>query len=222
MRKLLIVLVTLPLFYTSAMAQSPGFRSGLIVGIGQATIKNSTISDQTGKLAFMAGFGLNYQFTKNLGLYGNVLFSSKGSSFTGSDQGNGVLSVNNYSYKQSVSLYYIEIPIMPKVSIGFNNFHLKAFAGPSFNFNLYGKESKTYDDANYNQSNGYQKKDIANLSVVEYSFVYGGGFDIELDNNDVLFLEVRDNMGLNSFGQINNANSYSRYFAIGIGYLYTY
>jgi len=220
MKKLFILLVALPLLYTTAIAQTPGFRSGLIFGIGQATIKNSSIDNQTGKLAFLAGFGLNYQFTKYFGLYGNILFVSKGTSFTGADGGNGITGSN--PYKQTVSLGYIEIPVMPKLSVGIDNFHFKAFAGPSMNFNLYGKETKTYNDPNYNQNNGYRWQNVPNLSVVEYSFVYGGGFDVELPNNDVLFLEIRDNIGLTSLGQINGINSYNKYFAVAFGYLYTY
>src|SRR3984957_12058585 len=97
MKKLFILLVALPLLCTTAIAQTPGFRSGLIFGIGQATIKNSNVDNQTGKLAFLAGFGLNYQFTKYFGLYGNILFASKGTAFTGADGGNAISGC--YSYK---------------------------------------------------------------------------------------------------------------------------
>jgi hypothetical protein len=204
------------------LGQSQGLRIGTHFGIGEARIKDASIQNQTGKLCLQAGFALTYQFTENFGLYGNMLLTSKGAHASGFTRETGFLGSTDYPYKQNFALYYAEFPIMAKIGAGINDFYFKAFAGPSINFNIYGKEDKEYEDHNYNDQNGFVNREITDLNLVEYSFIAGAGIDIEVARKDVLFIEVRESIGINSFGKINNQDAKNQYFTIAVGYLYKY
>jgi hypothetical protein len=200
-------------------AQSAGFRYGVRFGIGQANISGAGIGNQTGKLALNAGLTSSFQFNKHLGLNADFLFVSKGSRASGTTSTGGLFP-SNYKYEESYKLYYFEIPVMAKLSIGFSNLHLKAFAGPSINFNLKGTQTRTYEDQNFNNNSGFSDRKIPGLQLMEFAGVAGAGFDVEMGNKQILFLDARYNWALNSFGVINGNNAYNNYFSVGVGYLY--
>jgi hypothetical protein len=216
MKKLFILLLigSLPL---SVFAQSKGFRFGGMFGLGEGRIKNPTITSQSGKLAVTGGFGVNYQFRKIFGLYGNLLYTSKGAKADGIEGS----VIGTYPYEQTFSFSAIEIPVMPKLSFGFNKFYLKAFAGPSVNFNLSSKEDKVYNNSTYDFDHGYENKDL-DVPFVDYSFVFGGGIDWETSEKNIFFLEYRRNkdLRLKSINAVNeNTHYYNRYYVFAFGYL---
>ncbi|MBX9853683.1 MAG: PorT family protein [Cytophagaceae bacterium] len=221
MRILLFTFGTL-LLCNSLCGQSPGLALGGHFGIGQAKISKANINNQTGRLALQGGLSLNYQFVKNFGLYGNILFSGKGSRASGNDVQSTFFGNKEFPFEQKYNLYYIEIPVMAKLSLGINNFYFKAFAGPSINFNVKGTESKIYEDKDYHEQNGYSDREIQGLNLMEYSFCYGGGIDVEIAQQSIFFLEVRNNIGMNTFGKINNLDAFNQYFGLGLGILYKY
>jgi hypothetical protein len=200
--------------------QSAGFRYGARFGIGQANISRAGIQNQTGKLALNAGLTANYQFNNHLGLNADFLFTSKGSRASGIDTRSGVFGSASYKYEESYKLYYFEIPVMAKLSIGFSNLHLKVFAGPSVNFNLTGTQTRSYEDPDFNRDNGFSERKIPGLQLMEFAGVAGAGFDVEMDNKQILFLDARYSGAYSSFGVINGSNAYNNYFTVGVGYLY--
>lgn len=216
---LLAVALFFPLFTN---AQTPGFRMGGMFGVGESRIKSEGITNETGKLALTAGMTMTYQFSKNFGIYANALFTTKGTKSAGVERVSGIFTYTDYSYMRRFSLYYIEIPVMPKVSVGLKNFHLKAFAGPSLNFNILAKEDKEYDNQAYNNDYGYSGRNLPGVNVLEYSLVYGGGIDVEVSNRDLLFLEVRASTGITHLGSINGQDATNKYLMVGLGYQYTY
>ena len=221
MRTIFLTIALLSFFHSS-YSQSPGLAIGGHFGIGQAKIAKANVTNQTGRLALQGGLALNYQFINNFGLYGNILFSGKGSRASGTDVQSTFFGNKEFPFEEKYNLYYIEIPVMAKLSVGINNFHLKAFAGPSVNFNVKGTQSKIYEDKDYNQENGYEDREIQGLNLMEYSFCYGGGIDVVIAEQSIFFLEARNNIGLNTFGKINNLDAFNQYFGLGFGILYKY
>jgi hypothetical protein len=218
--KYLVFLPAFLLITHVGFAQSPGFRYGARIGIGQAKISGASIVNQTGRLAFNAGLTANYQFNNHVGLSADFLFTSKGSRASSSETKSGFFNSTTYNYEEIYKLYYFEIPIMAKVSVGFSNFHPKIFVGPSINFNLLGTQTRTYEDPNYNTDHGFSDRKIPGLQLMEFSGVVGAGFDVEMANEKILFLDIRYNSALNSFGIINGRSAYNNYFTVGVGYLY--
>ena len=220
--RFLISILFILSFNTSGFSQTPGFRAGIHLGIGEARITKAGISNQTGKLSLQGGLAASYQFTKNIGLVNNILFTTKGSRTSGTETVSGFFGSQQYTYEEDFSLQYIEIPLMLKVSLGLGSFHLKAFSGPSANFNISGNADRTYDDPEYNKDHGFTNKEITGLNLLEYTLVLGGGIDIELSDESVLYLELRESLALNSFGEINIKDAFNQYITAGIGFLYKY
>jgi hypothetical protein len=219
-RKTLLVLIIIALIPYTSYSQSKGSRLGILFGIGQAKTDNAILPNQYKKIALGGGVGYNYQFNKIVGIYGNVLFTSKGTKSRDSEISTGNGSTN-YSYRKGLSFYAIEVPIMPKLSIGLHNFHFKVFAGPSINFNIHANEDKEYDDHKYDQDNGYKDKSL-DVPLLEYSFVWGGGIEIETVKGNLFFLEGRKqhDLNLNVVRIINNTHYFNGYYMFSLGYLF--
>lgn len=205
-----------------SFSQTEGLRLGVYAGIGQSNIRKGNISNSTGKLALQGGLAMNYQFSKNLGLYSNLLLTGKGAEGNGTETVSGLPGSGEYKYKQEFSLYYIEIPIMPKVSIGTEKFYIKAFAGPSINFNVGAKQDKMYETPTIDNQLGYSGRNMPEVELIEYSLVCGAGFDVETANKNIFFMEARYNSALNSLGPVNSTKAFNQYFTVGLGYLYKY
>lgn len=228
MKKLSLIVLFL-LFSVYGFSQSRGTRFGAQAGIGQAwfstTDRGNVFNNinATPKLFFGAGLGASHQFTPWFGLTSNVLFTSKGQSFTGEEK--GVADVfgytPTYTYEETYRMLYTEIPVMAKVSAGFNNFYVKAFAGPSIGFNLRSVQQRAYNDQHYNDEHGFVRA-IHPSQIAELAVVAGVGFDVELKDEQVFFLDMRVNNALNNWGKINNQSAYNNYFSINIGYLMKY
>lgn len=211
---LILIIAMLPF---STKAQSKGTRLGLMFGVGKAKVDNENFLNQSGKIALGGGFGLSYQLSENFGMYGNVLFTSKGTKSTGTDISSG------QTYWKGLSFYAIEIPVMPKLSVRLNRFYLKAFAGPSVNFNIHTNEEKIYDDSHYNNEQGY-KDQAVDVPFLEYAVVWGGGIDAEISGKDILFVEFRktEDLNMNAINIVNNNHYYNDYYLISVGYHYKY
>jgi hypothetical protein len=221
-KNLVLILIVVLLPFTT-FAQSKGLRLGVLFGVGKAKVENEDFLNQSGKIALGGGLGMTYQLTKNIGVYGNLLFTSKGTKSTGTEMFSGPSGQINYSYWKGLSFYAVEIPLMPKLSVRLNRFHLKAFAGPSINFNIHTNEEKIYDDINFDKDQGYKDQKV-DVPLLEYSVVWGGGLDAEVSEKDILFVEFRkqEDLNMNAINIVNNNHYYNEYYMISIGYLHKY
>jgi hypothetical protein len=207
----------------SSFSQSPGFRYGGHFGIGTSDFKKIPAINSTSNLSLNFGFGANKQFTQFLGLDMNVLIAQKGAEVRGAvhEQGGLFTPDRTYAYTDEYRLYYTEIPLMLKLSAGFNNLYLKGFAGPSFNFHLYDDQARSFDDPDYDSRYGFNQK-LKGTEVLEFAVVYGAGLDVETKSNNIYYLDFRVSRALNAFNRIDGIAAYNNYFSIGIGYLYNY
>ena len=222
MKRLILTLAAL-LLVIAAFAQSAGFRYGAHFALGTSTFGPVRNLNEESKLSFNTGIAANYQFTKHFGLNMNALLASKGAKINGtiltSSGGFFGGGQQEYRYEDNYRFLYAEIPVLPKLSVGVGNLHFKVFAGPSVNFNLLNTLTRTYDDPEYNDNNGFDQK-YEDVEVMEYSVVYGTGIDVETDESSIFFLDIRFNNALSSFGNIAGNDAYNKYFSIGLGYLY--
>jgi len=219
--KKLILIPFIVLCIQSISAQTPGFRYGGHFGLGESGFNSlgAGISQQ-GKLNLYAGIAASEQFTNHFGLDADALFVSKGERLSGETTDTDVLgNTKTYTYNDNYHLFYAELPLLLKLSIGWNNFFLKGFAGPSINFNLMALQSRTYQDANYDANHGYLDARMNNINVMELAGVFGAGIDVQSGEN-IFSLDFRISHAYDSFGKINNYNAYNNYFAVGFGYVY--
>lgn len=211
----------------TATAQSEliGFHYGAKAGIGESTFKSDGLSEVTGRLLVMGGFSASYNFNSYFGLSAEFLATSKASNnrdktFVQNPGGPiiGPGSGTDYYYTDRFRTIDIEIPLLPRFTLGKNGFYFQAFAGPSINFNVLGLTSRTYENENYNANNGYPEQPMTNLNTSSFSAVYGMGLLVLAPNDQLFTVDIRMNQGLTPFGRFNGMDAKHNYFAISVGY----
>ena len=203
-------------------AQEKGFHYGVRFGLGESTLNLKNVTTQTSKLLISGGIATNYQFNRFLGANVDFLFTSKGGKISGVTKTTNIFgSEQSYNYNDTYNLYYAELPITGKLSVPLSeDFFVKVFAGPSFNFKLIATETREYNDKDFNNEYGYQNQKIETLETMEHSFIYGAGIDVTSKDNRIFFLDFRKNNSLNPIGTINNYSAKSEYFVISAGYVF--
>ncbi len=161
------------------------------------------------------------QFNNFFGLESGVSFVNKGARVSGFKEDGADFWGNPqyYSYQDVFDLAYAEIPLTAKLSLGFGSFHIKGFAGPGVGFNLYSTQSRLYDNAEYNMSNGFSTK-LNNLEVAELAAIYGTGIEIENPSGQLFYLELRLSDALSSFGKVEGKAARNSYYCISAGYMF--
>lgn len=212
---------------TMAAAQSElgGFHYGAKAGIGESTFSSAGLTDVKGRLLLMGGFSASYNFNNYFGLSAEFLATSKASNNRDKtyEPGSGGPIIGpgggtDYYYLDRFRTIDIEIPILPRLTIGKNGFYFQAFAGPSINFNVLGVTSRTYEDANYHANNGYPEQPMNNLNTSSFSAVYGLGLLVLAPNYQLFSVDFRLNQGITPFGTFNGQDAKHNYFAISVGY----
>lgn len=204
----------------TCQAQSEGFYYGTRLGLGESTIDGGGISNPSGKLMWQAGGSAVYQFSNNIGLGADFLLSGKGVKGSGEVEEGGLTGSTTYSFNEKVSLLSGDVPIYAKASLGFGNIYIKVFGGPSINFNFGGLYSREYDDANYNDNNGFNNVEMKNLETIETSLMYGLGIDVRSNDGRLFFLDLRLANSMNSIGTLNGSEMNLNYLCLNAGYLF--
>jgi hypothetical protein len=208
-----------------AMAQGlSGFYYGAKVGVGESNFNSTGLAETSGKLLLMGGFSGSYHFNDYFALSAEFLLNSKSANnrdkVTEPGQG-GIFggSGTDYFYTDRYRTLDIEIPLLPKFTIGKNGFYLQAFAGPSLNFNIGGIEARTFEDENYNNQNGYAERPMTGLNTTHFSAVYGLGVLVLAPNEQLFSVDFRMSNGLSPFKSFNNQEARYSFFAVSLGYV---
>jgi hypothetical protein len=200
-------------------AQEKEFYMGGRLGLGESRIECAGISNAKSKLAVSGGITTSYFFTKNLALNAEFLLTSVGARAQGSSPQKGLLGGDvYYSYKEKYDLVNAEVPLMGQLTWWFGNMFVRGYTGPSMSFKLMAVQTRTYDDADYNNSHGFINKQLDQTNNIFYSMVYGAGIGARSENNKLFFLDLRINRALTSMGNINNVTAFSSYYCLSAGY----
>lgn len=216
----ILLSATFFLFAKNANAQETGFHYGARFGLGESKLISEGIDQSNGKLLLSGGFTSTYQLTDFLGIGADLLVTSKGDKTQGTYTSSGITS-NSYAYTENFSMIYTEVPVTGKLSIPITkNLYLKGFAGPSMNFNLLSSSTRQYDNQNYNEENGYVNKPLNGTEVIEYSIIYGAGFDVIDNNQKMYFLDLRISKPISALGEINGESASNKYMNVSAGYMF--
>jgi hypothetical protein len=131
-----------------------------------------------------------------------------------------VLGDKHYAYERTFAMYYAEIPIVAKITLGNDNFYMSLFAGPSINFKLAALDTKQYtSDDNYNNNNGYTRKTLPGINVTEITGIVGIGLNAKY-GDQIFFIDGRFSAPFTRIGAVDGKNIQNQYFTIGLGYIY--
>jgi hypothetical protein len=197
------------------------FHIGGRIGLGESKIKSDGLKDATGRIAVSGGLSANYEFNRVFALNADLLLTSVGARTEGASTERDILGKEyEYRYIDRIDLLFAEVPLTAQFTARVKNFFARAYVGPSANFKLIAIESRTYDDEEYNEDNGYLSRDISNMSVSNYSMIYGFGIGALDRNKKTYFLDFRISNGMSPIGKIYNATSRLNYYMISGGYYF--
>ncbi len=209
LRKRSILLILIILLFSNLLAID---EKGLKAGFNYSTITGSEMSNAEFCPNFSAGLFVSKRLNNWLVLQPELMLSSKGSNYDGKERlyidndadgdfdedpfdlidndGDGYIDEDRpelyFNVNGSYKLYYLEIPILLKVSpFNFISNNLNLIFGPSFNILL---------DGNYEfQQDSYEpyKGDLTNLKTFDFSAIVG--FVYSINNYKI---ELRVNQGL--------------------------
>lgn len=186
-----------------------GFFAGGILGVGQSSFASASLDNQTNKLFLAGGIKGIYHFNNYIGIEADGLITSKGTKATGT----APAVVGSENFEERYDFVYAEVPLLAKIRFGKKDFFIKAFAGPSFNFNIDSRYSIDYTNSNNKDVNN---ADVTGVKVMETAFVYGAGIEINDSGTGLYSLGVRVSNGITEIARTvrNNNAIVNQYFAI--------
>lgn len=192
MRKVLLVVLLLPLFAVSGYSQQ-GFHVGVTGNLNSVWIINQNaygLKEYDYKLDIGGGGGiaLGYNLTDHFGFQAEVKSSKQGQKY---------VDHRNSSLVRDVTLNYVAIPVLVKVIGGSSNVRFYADAGIQYNILSNARLSGEYDILLLNTN----AREMFNKSDVGFNFGLGG--DISL--TDYLYL----NVGMSFYYGFNDINAAS-------------
>lgn len=174
MKKTILSLALLAGISGAANAQT-GLKLGLKGGFNGATFSGSDSKNTQYKAGFAAGGLLNYGFTDNVSIQGELLYSQKGASQDGVTYLSGTTIKSDGTDK--ITLGYIDVPILFKYTLGEDGKGLFFELGPQGSFILH-QRSFTEDGSGKDLGGAYTSTstDAFNKAVVGY--VGGIGYQL--------------------------------------------
>jgi hypothetical protein len=181
--------------YTSTVRTTPfvpftavGVRGGLTVAGEDITppFSGFTLGTRTG---FMLGGQLDYWFAPSWALSVQALYDQKGASLTSSD------AASAQTETDELSLGYLEVPILAKLSLGSSDFRPYLFAGPSIGFLLSANTHQTVTQ--YGVVTTDQTADETNtFNTIDASLLFGAGASYQLSGGPQLMIDAGYALGL--------------------------
>jgi len=210
----MLVLCTL-LLCATITAQTEKVKIGVKAGLNIASLtfdENELESSQ--KTGFTAGIMAEIPLAKNFSVQPEVLYSQQGMKFSYSD-----IDVANSSYKSTITLNYLNIPIMLKYYVLKG---LSVQAGPQIGILL--KSNNKYQD----NFLGYDNHENYNLSDYTNAFDTSVNLGLGYQFKDKFYVDLRYNISYSDvFKEANSNGNYvinsdmrNRVFQITIGYFF--
>jgi hypothetical protein len=214
MKKSMLVLCTL-LLCATITAQTEKVKIGVKAGLNIASLtfdENELESSQ--KTGFTAGIMAEIPLAKNFSVQPEVLYSQQGMKFSYSD-----IDVANSSYESTITLNYLNIPIMLKYYVLKG---LSVQAGPQIGILL--KSNNKYQD----NFLGYDNHENYNLSDYTNAFDTSVNLGLGYQFKDKFYVDLRYNISYSDvFKEANSNGNYvinsdmrNRVFQITIGYFF--
>lgn len=210
----MLVLCTL-LLCATITAQTEKVKIGVKAGLNIASLtfdENELESSQ--KTGFTAGIMAEIPLAKNFSVQPEVLYSQQGMKFSYSD-----IDVANSSYKSTITLNYLNIPVMLKYYVLKG---LSVQAGPQIGILL--KSNNKYQD----NFLGYDNHENYNLSDYTNAFDTSVNLGLGYQFKDKFYVDLRYNISYSDvFKEANSNGNYvinsdmrNRVFQITIGYFF--
>jgi hypothetical protein len=213
MKKLFTVFVIMILVASFALAQkkvrkvvyetvddeSGTMIAGAKFGLNFATFGGDNSSNYSTTTKFFFGGFFGYDFIRNFGLQGELLYNPVGGGFSSQGQAGGN---DGISYLEFVVLAKYSVPVSPVIKIFFE-------AGPQLGIKLSATE--------HSDATGTDTDISQYISGTDFDLVVGTGTAFRVGPGNIIF-DVRYNIGLSSIQKNGNAHNSNQVFTMAVGY----
>ena len=213
MKKLFTVFVIMILVASFALAQkkvrkvvyetvddeSGTMIAGAKFGLNFATFGGDNSSNYSTTTKFFFGGFFGYDFIRNFGLQGELLYNPVGGGYSSPGQAGGN---DGISYLEFVVLAKYSVPVSPVIKIFFE-------AGPQLGIKL---SATDHSDATGTDTDISQY-----ISGTDFDLVVGTGTAFRVGPGNIIF-DVRYNIGLSSIQKNGNAHNSNQVFTMAVGY----
>jgi len=162
------------------------------VDIGNLSV---TGTDQTGvtwstRTGFAVGAEFDDFFSDNLGICAQLAYVQKGATATFTDNSGGI----SVSTSSSITVSYLQIPVLLKATFGSGALKPVVFAGPEIGFKLSAKQTgKTESGADTT----FTVPD-SNITTINFGIMFGAGVTYAINATTMLFLNAAYDLGLSN------------------------
>ena len=189
MKKLAIIIFFSGIFVISGFSQTT---VGLRGGLNFARLVGDDISDDTEPITgFHGGLAVHSKITDAFAIRTEMLISQKG--IKSGDKDNGSV----------FSLFYLDVPVMPKVSFGSDNFRGNLSAGPFGGVMIFGN-----DIVYFNGDKNIEPIDFTSslYNFVDYGAIGSIGLEYHFGDDMQIFADFRYQMGFADVYQQSDGN----------------
>lgn len=207
MKRLVVTMFAIVLMFT--LCSSSVFAGGLTgkglkAGLNFANLHGDDVEDLDSKMGFCAGGFITYSINDMFAIQPEVLFTMKGAKQEEEVWGE--------TLKVTMSLNYLEIPVLAKLSIpSQGSFVPNLFVGPYLAIKLTGKAKVEYAGES-------EEEDIEDLKGTDFGLVFGAGVDFVLGSSKVT-VDARYTLGLTTIdASEGEADVKNGVFSLMVGY----
>ena len=213
MKKLFTVFVIMILVASFALAQkkvrkvvyetvddeSGTMIAGAKFGLNFATFGGDNSSNYSTTTKFFFGGFFGYDFIRNFGLQGELLYNPVGGGYSSPGQAGGN---DGISYLEFVVLAKYSVPVNPVIKIFFE-------AGPQLGIKLSATE--------HSDATGTDTDISQYISGTDFDLVVGTGTAFRVGPGNIIF-DVRYNIGLSTIQKNGNDHNSNQVFSMAVGY----
>lgn len=205
MKKGLIIITILFIitFFVNHIIAQEITKNGIKLGFNLASISGENVKDAKYRIGFSVGGFVTYSFNRYFAIQPEIYFTLKGYITEANDINTKINFVPYSSFKNTFSLYYLEIPVLTVFSV---NRNLKLFTGSYFDIYLTGLAKLEFNKntENFNPDTSSWKHDNKSnwdLEYIESNKMIIPGFGLVLGGEYVIgqiSIGVRYSLGLSN------------------------
>ena len=185
--------------YETVDDESGTMIAGAKFGLNFATFGGDNSSNYSGTTKFFFGGFFGYDFIRNFGLQGELLYNPVGGGYSSPGQAGGN---DGISYLEFVVLAKYSVPVNPVIKIFFE-------AGPQLGIKL---SATAHSDATGTDTDISQY-----ISGTDFDLVVGTGTAFRVGPGNIIF-DVRYNIGLSTIQKNGNDHNSNQVFSMAVGY----
>ncbi|MBB4801964.1 hypothetical protein HNP37_002025 [Flavobacterium nitrogenifigens] len=208
MKKITFLLFAFSLITFKTIAQESKFKLGIQGGLNYSSFRGyDSYADENPGFAYVFGISLQHQIQENLSIKADLNYERKTQNFKGTVE---VLNPEvptgpmegNYRFKTTAYLNYIVLPIMLKYNFSADkSFYVNG--GPYLGYLLKsGIKSKSNIPGVINADD----EDTDRKKSLDFGLSAGIGKEFKLDSNHLIYVEIRENLGLQNISKTEVIN----------------